>query len=217
MALPKFRVSDGSAFGSMPDVELQQLEVRPVLALRTLALPMCHTAKHLQSCCTSPKHPYIEAHHLGWPSYFRDAPGNRPPDRQGIHRSHPSTLAVLASMRGCGAAGDAAHACSQRGKLAAVNCLSSGISDLYRAGISSTTSPAGHLCCVLLAALLALRLSVAPGPLQGDNRGDAMRLATHALEALGTKGDAIGRSNDLPSRWVVPPSWIVFGQQNAVY
>lgn len=48
MALPRFRVLDGSAFGSLPDVELQQLEVRPVLALRILALPMCHAAKQLQ-------------------------------------------------------------------------------------------------------------------------------------------------------------------------
>ena len=36
-ALPRYRVSDESAFGSMPDIEWQQLEVRPVLALILLA------------------------------------------------------------------------------------------------------------------------------------------------------------------------------------
>jgi len=53
--------------------------------------------------------------------------------------------------------------------------------------------------------------------MQGDNRGDAMRLASHALEAHGAiRGDA-ERPVDPPTRWVVPPSWIVFGRQSAVY
>lgn len=120
-------------------------------------------------------------------------------------------------MRGCWAAGAAAHACSQRGELAGVKCLGWGVSDLCRAGIRSTTASAGHLCCVLLGTLLALCLDMVAQPLQGDNRGDAMRLASHALEALGAEGGAIGSSKDGPSRWVVPPSWIVFGRQNAVY
>ncbi len=40
-----------------------------------------------------------------------------------------------------------------------------------------------------------------------------MRLASCALETL----KAEERGSKPPSRWVVPPSWIVFGQQSAVY
>ena len=39
-SLPRYRVSEGSTFGSMPDVEWQQLEVRSVLALQRFTLPM---------------------------------------------------------------------------------------------------------------------------------------------------------------------------------
>ena len=40
-----------------------------------------------------------------------------------------------------------------------------------------------------------------------------MRLASCALEALDTKE----KGSEPPSRWVVPPSWIVFGRQSAIY
>ncbi len=39
-ALPRYRVSDESAFGSMPNVEWRQLEVRLASALHFLLSPM---------------------------------------------------------------------------------------------------------------------------------------------------------------------------------
>ena len=53
--------------------------------------------------------------------------------------------------------------------------------------------------------------------MQGDNREDAMRLASHALETLDAIWGVAERPVDPPTRWVVPPSWIVFGRQSAVY
>ena len=44
-----------------------------------------------------------------------------------------------------------------------------------------------------------------------------MRLAAHALQALDSQSHADARNVEPPTRWVVPPSWIVYGQQRAIY
>ena len=56
-----------------------------------------------------------------------------------------------------------------------------------------------------------------PKLMQGDNREDAMRLASHTLEVLDTTSGPDAKLVEIPARWVVPPSWVVFGQQRAVY
>ena len=53
--------------------------------------------------------------------------------------------------------------------------------------------------------------------LQGDNRGDAMRLASLTSKVLGAQAKLTVPLGTPPSNWVVPPSWVVFGEQRAVY
>ena len=53
--------------------------------------------------------------------------------------------------------------------------------------------------------------------LQGDNRGDAMQLASLTSKVLGAQAGGDGSLCTFPSSWKVPPSWVVFGEQRAVY
>ena len=53
--------------------------------------------------------------------------------------------------------------------------------------------------------------------LQGDNRGDAMQLASLTSKVLGAQAGVDDSLCTFPSSWKVPPSWVVFGEQRAVY